>query len=102
MSGFTPHRPTYVGSRFWITVRDLAARPGSNTLMNRSEVIGPMRATCNQLSAAITSLHPQVPKLDAPAVQSEIIKALFELTRQVEVVKKHLIRLEKEDHNTLV
>lgn len=70
--------------------------------MDRSETIAQMRATCNQLSAAITSLHPQVPKLAAPAVQAEIIKALFELTKQVEVVKKHLIRLEKGDGSTLV
>lgn len=61
-----------------------------------------MRATCNELSAGITRLHPQVPKLGVPAAQGEILKALFELTKQVEVVKKHLIRLEKEDGSTLV
>jgi hypothetical protein len=70
--------------------------------MDRSEAISSMRATCNQLSAAVTSLHPLVPQLHAPAAQSEIIKALFELTKQVEVVKKHLIRLEKDDGSTLV
>lgn len=70
--------------------------------MERSELIGQMRATCNELSAGITRLHPQVPKLGVPAAQGEILKALFELTKQVEVVKKHLIRLEKEDGSTLV
>ena len=56
-----------------------------------------MRATCNELGNAVTRLHPLVPKLKA-----EILKALFELTKQVEVVKKHLIRLEKDDGSTLV
>jgi hypothetical protein len=40
--------------------------------------------------------------LNAPPAQAEILKALFELTKQVEVVKKHLIRLEKDDGSTLV
>jgi hypothetical protein len=50
----------------------------------------------------VTRLHPLVPRLNAPAAQGEILKALFELTKQVEVVKKHLIRLEKDDGSALV
>lgn len=70
--------------------------------MDRSSAIARMRATCNQLSSNVTSLHPDVPHLNAPAAQAEIIKALFELTKQIEVVKKHLIRLEKDDGSYLV
>lgn len=70
--------------------------------MDRSQAITQMRATCNQIGAAVTSLHPQVPHLQSPATQTEILKALFELTKQVEVVKKHLIRLEKSDGSVLV
>ena len=40
--------------------------------------------------------------MNAPPAQAEILKALFELTKQVEVVKKHLIRLEKDDGSALV
>ena len=40
--------------------------------------------------------------MNAPAAQGEILRALFELTKQVEVVKKHLIRIEKGDGSTLV
>ena len=70
--------------------------------MDRPQVISQMRSTCNQISAAVASLHPQLPLLDAPAAQSEILKALFELTKHVEVVKKQLIRLEKDDGSSLV
>lgn len=70
--------------------------------MERLEAIARMRETCNQLSVGVTSLHAQVPKLADPAVQTAILPALFELTKQVEVVKKHLIRLEKCDGSTLV
>lgn len=76
--------------------------PGSIQVMDRTEAMGQMRGICNELGNGVTRLHPLVPKLDAPAAQTEILKALFELTKQVEVVKKHLIRLEKDDGSTLV
>jgi hypothetical protein len=70
--------------------------------MERPEAIATLRQTCNQLSASVTSMHPVVPKLGAPAAQGEILKALFDLTKSIEVVKKHLIRLEKGDDSTLL
>jgi hypothetical protein len=70
--------------------------------MERTEAIATLRQTCNQLSASVTSMHPVVPKLAAPAAQGEILKALFDLTKNIEVVKKHLIRLEKGDDSTLL
>jgi hypothetical protein len=42
-------------------------------------------------------MHPALPRLGDAGTQSEILKALFELTKQVEVVKKQLMRLEKRD-----
>ncbi|MEN9546965.1 MAG: hypothetical protein RLZZ356_1697 [Verrucomicrobiota bacterium] len=70
--------------------------------MDRTEAMGQMRAMCNELGNTVTRLHPLVPRLNAPPAQAEILKALFELTKQVEVVKKHLIRLEKDDANTVL
>ncbi len=70
--------------------------------MNRLDAIRDMRTTCNEISNGITRLHPCVPALADPPTQTGIIKALFELTKQVEVVKKHLIRLEKGDGSTLL
>lgn len=80
----------------------MGSASGSIQVMERTEAMGQMRATCNELSNAVTRLHPLVPRLNAPAAQGEILKALFELTKQVEVVKKHLIRLEKDDGSSLV
>lgn len=59
-----------------------------------------LRATCNQIAAHVTSMHPMVSGLEHPAARTEILKALFELTKQVEVVKKHLLKLEKGDSST--
>ena len=73
-----------------------------NPAMERSEAVGQMRAICDELGQGVTRLHPLVSRLNAPAAQGEILRALFELTKQVEVVKKHLIRIEKGDGSTLV
>ena len=68
--------------------------------MNPSEASAELRARCNDVSRLVTAMHPLVPRLGNPAAQGDILRALFELTKQVEVVKKHLIRLEKQDGST--
>ncbi len=70
--------------------------------MERAEAIEQIRAECNQLAAAITRIHPMAPALQDPQTQAEIFKALFELTKNVETVKKQLMRLERRDDNDLV
>ena len=60
------------------------------------------RSQANQIATHVTAIHPLVPSLaDAPS-QAELLKALYELTKQVEVVKKHLLKLEKRDESFLV
>ena len=56
-----------------------------------------IREQANQIATSITAIHPLVPKLADSATQAELFKALFELTKQVEIVKKHLLKLEKRD-----
>jgi hypothetical protein len=68
--------------------------------MERPEAITAVRERTNQIAASITAIHPLVPKLVDPPTQTELLKALFELTKQVEVVKKHLLKLEKRDETT--
>jgi hypothetical protein len=70
--------------------------------MDRASALQQLRAASNQLSAQITQMHPLVPGLADGPTQSEVLKALFELTKQVEVVKKHLIRLEKSEDTALM
>ena len=66
------------------------------------EVIAEIRARANQISRLVTELHPLTPKLGKPEAQNEILRALFELTKQVEVVKKQLLRVEKDDSSPLL
>jgi len=67
-----------------------------------SEVITEIRSRANQISRLVTELHPLTPKLGKPEAQNEILRALFELTKQVEVVKKQLLRVEKDDSSPLL
>jgi hypothetical protein len=69
--------------------------------MESSSAREQLRSECNQLSATITRMHPCIPKIGNATAQAEIFKAVFELTKQVEIIKKQLIRLEKGDDSTL-
>lgn len=68
--------------------------------MNKEEAIRDLRARSEEIGKVVTAMHPVVPKLGDPPTQNEILRALFELTKQVEVVKKQLLRLEKRDDST--
>ena len=61
-----------------------------------------LRERANQIASSVTAMHQLVPKLADPPTQAELFKALFELTKQVEVVKKHLLKLEKRDDSALL
>ena len=67
-----------------------------------SPAIPEVREKVNQIGTLITSLHPLVPRLNDPPTQNEVLRALFELTKQVEVIKKHLLKLEKRDESSLL
>ena len=75
---------------------------GHDTAVDRPEAISELRKKCDELGRQITTMHPLVPNLKEPGAQGEILRALFELTKQVEVVKKHLLKLEKGDSSTLL
>jgi|GEM_PF-1959360 len=62
-----------------------------------NSVIQKIREQVNQIATNVTAIHPLVPGLADPPTQGELLKALYELTKNVEVVKKQLLKLEKRD-----
>ena len=70
--------------------------------MENNPAIPEVREKVNQIATLITTLHPLVPKLNDPPTQTELFRALFELTKQLEVIKKHLLKLEKRDESSLL
>jgi hypothetical protein len=68
--------------------------------MERSAAIQKIREQTNQIAANVTAIHPRVPGLADPPTQGELLKALYELTKSVEVIKKQLLKLEKRDDSS--
>lgn len=70
--------------------------------MERQQAIQDIRERVNQIASSVTGIHPHVTKLADAPTQAELFKALFELTKQVEVIKKHLLKLERRDDSTVL
>jgi hypothetical protein len=70
--------------------------------MERTVVIQKIREQVNQIAVNVTAIHPLVPGLADPPTQGELLKALYELTKSVEVVKKQLLKLEKRDDSSVL
>ena len=62
--------------------------------METGAAIAQIRQACNNIAIELMRIHPAVPALGDKAIQDEIYKVLFELTKQVEVIKKRLAKLE--------
>ena len=70
--------------------------------MDRATASKELREHCNTASAAVTKMHPLLNALGDDATKGEIVKALFEITKNVEVVKKQIMRLEKRDDTSVL
>lgn len=70
--------------------------------MNRTEACEQIREHCITTGVAVMKIHPLLKDLGDDATKGEIVKALYEVTKNIEVVKKQLMRLEKRDDNALV
>ena len=79
--------------------RALSGMVGAMTPAQAAEAL---RTRCLDISRLITAMHGEARLLENPPLQGEIFRALFELTKNVEVIKKHLLRLQKGDNSTVV
>jgi thymidylate synthase ThyX len=70
--------------------------------MDKSSAIYQIRDVCNNISRELMRVHPAVPPLADKEAQDEIYKTVFELTKQVETIKKRLARLESKDGSSLL
>ena len=70
--------------------------------MDKPTAIQQIREVCNNVSRELMRLHPAVPALADKEAQDEIYKTIFELTKNVEVIKKRLAKLEARDESALL
>jgi hypothetical protein len=70
--------------------------------MTPADATKQIREHCNATGVAVMKMHPLLKELGDDAAKAEIVKALYEVTKNIEVVKKQLMKLEKRDDNALV
>jgi len=70
--------------------------------VDKPTAIRQIRDVCNNLSRELMRLHPAVPALADKEAQAEIYKTIFELTKNVETIKKRLAKLEAKDDSALL
>lgn len=68
--------------------------------MDRTTGIAQIKLACKNIAVELMKIHPAVPALADQATQDEIYKTLFELTREVETIKKRVGKLERADNST--
>ena len=85
-----------------LRTRSNARRTNPTRPMDKPAAIKQIREVCNQVSRELMRIHPAVPALAEKEAQDEIYKTLFELTKQVEIIKKRLAKLEAKDDSALL
>jgi hypothetical protein len=65
--------------------------------MDRDAAITQIRNACNGISMGLMKINPAVSALGNKEAQDEIYRAVFELTKEVETIKKRLAKLERSD-----
>ena len=62
--------------------------------MDTPTAITQIRQACKNIGLELMRIHPAVPALANKEIQDELYKILFEITKEVEVIKKRLGKLE--------
>ena len=70
--------------------------------MEKPAAVQQIRDVCNLISRELMRIHPAVPALADKEAQDEIFKTTFELTKNVETIKKRLAKLEAKDGTPLL
>jgi hypothetical protein len=67
--------------------------------MDRDAAIAQIRKACNGISIELMKINPAVSALGHKEAQDEIYRVVFELTKEVETIKKRLAKLERSDES---
>ena len=67
--------------------------------MDRDTAVAQIRKACNGISVELMKINPAVSALGDKEAQDEIYRTVFELTKEVETIKKRLARLERSDES---
>ena len=65
--------------------------------MQRNEAIQQIQEACKQIALQMMKISPALPGLQDEETQGDIIKASYQLTIELETIKKKLIKLQNRD-----
>ena len=63
--------------------------------MNRAEASEKIKAHCKTIALEMMDLNPIITHLDDQETQEALFEASYELTKQLEIIKKRVIKLER-------
>ncbi len=70
--------------------------------MERPASIAQIREAAKNIALQFMKIHPALPGLNDAETQGDCIKALHEMTVQIEIIKKKIGKLEKTDDSTVL
>ena len=70
--------------------------------MDRQTATDQIRAVCDNIARELMKVHPAVPALKHEETQKVLYETLYELTKNVETIKKKLNRLHATDDSKLL
>ena len=75
---------------------------GTLCAMTRPEAIQQIRDAAKTIALQMMKIHPALPHLQDRETMADSLKALHEMTVNLEIVKKKIGRLERQDDSTLL
>jgi len=75
---------------------------GVRCRMERSAAIQQIREACKTIALQFMKIHPALPHLGHEETFKDSLKAMHEMTVQLETIKKKIGKLEREDDSSLL
>ncbi len=70
--------------------------------MTRPEASDKIKASCKTIALEMMDLNPAIAHLDDEETKEALFEASYALTKQLEIIKKRVIQLERRDDSTEV
>ena len=72
----------------------------SSTFMTRDEAITKIETACKTIALEMMKITPAARSLDDEQTTADVVKSAYQLTVELEVIKKKLIQLKGQDDST--
>ncbi|HSI65603.1 MAG TPA: hypothetical protein VLE43_20930 [Candidatus Saccharimonadia bacterium] len=70
--------------------------------MDRPAAVAQIREAAKNIALQFMKIHPALPGLNDAETMGDCIKALHEMTVQIEIIKKKVGKLERQDDSTIL